>query len=139
MWLGWLVAISILVVVAIGWRPRVTGILHWWVAHSFATSCLVVEGGDQAAALIALLLVPITMTDRRLALAASAPARAAVRDTVASLVAGSAFNVIRLQVAVIYFVASTSKLSVPEWSNGTALYYWLLGTRCSGCRSTSSH
>jgi antimicrobial peptide system SdpB family protein len=32
----------------------------------------------------------------------------------------------RLQVAVLYLHAATGKFSVPEWVNGTALYYWLL-------------
>jgi antimicrobial peptide system SdpB family protein len=31
---------------------------------------------------------------------------------------------IRLQIAVIYLHAAVAKSAVPEWMNGTALYYW---------------
>lgn len=44
LWLAHLIAVAALFVVAIGWKPRFTGIFHWWIAHSFATSCLLVEG-----------------------------------------------------------------------------------------------
>lgn len=127
LWLAHLIAIVILLVVASGWRPRYTGVFHWWVAHSFISSCMIIEGGDQAAALIALLLVPVTLTDPRRWHWSPAPSiGATLPQSLATLLATSAFMVIRLQVAIIYFFASTSKLAVPEWSNGTALYYWLL-------------
>ncbi|GAA3755101.1 hypothetical protein GCM10022423_01190 [Flavobacterium ginsengiterrae] len=32
--------------------------------------------------------------------------------------------IIRIQVAIIYYHASLGKLSVAEWVNGTAIYYW---------------
>jgi hypothetical protein len=100
----WL-AIVILAAVISGWRPRITGILHWWVTASFAVSCVIVEGGDQAAAILTI----------------AGPGRA-----IAASVAVSALNVVRLQMAVIYFFACTAKLGVAEWSNGTAAYYWFL-------------
>jgi len=31
---------------------------------------------------------------------------------------------LRFQVAVIYFEAMVTKVGVPEWKNGTALFYW---------------
>jgi antimicrobial peptide system SdpB family protein len=122
----WL-AIVILAAVISGWRPRITGILHWWVTASFAVSCVIVEGGDQAAAILTLLLVPVTLTDpRRSHWSAPADAIAGPGRAIAASVAVSALNVVRLQMAVIYFFACTAKLGVAEWSNGTAAYYWFL-------------
>jgi antimicrobial peptide system SdpB family protein len=40
------------------------------------------------------------------------------------VVARTSLGAVRLQVAVIYFLAAVGKLRVPEWINGTALYYW---------------
>ncbi|MEK7283973.1 MAG: sporulation-delaying protein SdpB family protein [Acidobacteriota bacterium] len=121
-WLG----ILILLVVASGWRPRLTGPLHWWVTFSFATSCVVVEGGDQVAANLTLLLLPVTLTDPRRSHWSAPPAIAGPRQAIAALTARSALMVARIQVGAIYFVACVSKLGVEEWTNGTALYYWFL-------------
>jgi antimicrobial peptide system SdpB family protein len=41
------------------------------------------------------------------------------------LLARSAHVMLRLQMAGIYLHASVGKLKVPEWVDGTALYYWL--------------
>lgn len=122
----WL-SIVILGLVVSGWRPRFTGILHWWVSFSFAASCVVVEGGDQVAAIVTLLLIPVTLTDPRKFHWSTAPTEVIhLWRKVSGLIALSAFMVIRIQVAAIYFVASVSKLAVEEWANGTALYYWFL-------------
>lgn len=43
-----------------------------------------------------------------------------------ALISGSSLLMVRLQVAVVYFHAAIGKLSVPEWANGTATYYWFL-------------
>jgi antimicrobial peptide system SdpB family protein len=47
-----------LLVVASGFRPRLTGPLHAWVAWSLQASATLVEGGDQIASNLALLLLP---------------------------------------------------------------------------------
>jgi len=137
LWLGKWLALAGLALVMSGWRPRFTGILHWWIAVSFAGSSFVANGGDQVAAVLTLLLIPITLTDGRRWHWSRPPAsnaeegaedafRPALRSAVAGLVAMSAYLVIRLQVCFIYFEAATAKLSVAEWSNGTAVYYWFL-------------
>lgn len=121
-WLG----IVILLVVASGWRPRLTGLLHWWVTCSFAASCVVVDGGDQVAANLTLLLLPVTLTDPRRFHWSRPVAIAGRSQAIAALVARSALLVARVQVAVIYMVAWASKIAVEEWANGTAVYYWFL-------------
>ena len=108
------------------WRPRLTAIPHWWVTASFASSSLVVEGGDQVAAILALFLIPVALSDPRRWHWGAPPALEGTALKVGSLVACSCLTVIRLQVAVIYFFACTAKFAVREWANGTALYYWLV-------------
>lgn len=122
------IAIGILGLVVIGWRPRITGLLHWWVAASFNSGAIVVDGGDQVCAVLTLLLVPVCLTDgRRWHWSRSPlPPPDALGPEVLRLVALSACFVIRAQVAFIYFQAGIAKTTVNEWSNGTALYYWFV-------------
>jgi antimicrobial peptide system SdpB family protein len=118
----WL-AIAILAVAASGWRPRITGLLHWWVAFSFAASVVVVDGGDQVAAVLALLLLPVVLTDPRKWHWQSVACRP--RETTSAFFARSALVMIQVQVCVIYLAAAVGKFGVKEWVNGTAIYYWL--------------
>ncbi len=119
------IAIAVLALVVSGWRPRFTGILHWYVAASFATSCIVIDGGDQIAAVLALLLVPVTLTDgRRWHWDAPPAIGPGVGAQLAAFVSRLMLWTVRLQVAGIYFHASTAKLGVKEWRDGTACYYW---------------
>src|SRR5438270_566632 len=115
------IAAAILLVVASGWRPRLTGVPHWWISYSFAVSATIPAGGDQVTQILALLLVPVTLTDPRGWPWQSAPQTA---RPIASLVAWSALFVARLQVAGIYFDSSLAKLATPVWAAGTALSYW---------------
>lgn len=115
--LRWL-SIGCLALIASGWRPRLTAVPHWWISFSFYVAAFPVEGGDQIAAVISLLLLPICLTDRR----RWHWQRASKQD--ASSLAYSAWLVIRLQVAGIYLHAAVGKLRVEEWANGTAMYYW---------------
>ena len=119
------IAVAVLLLVASGWRPRLTGLPHWWVAFSFAASTSVAEGGDQIHAILALLLVPVTLLDpRRWVWRTWTPDLGRLREQARAVAARSCFTVIGLQVAVIYFQAGVSKMQVGEWANGTAVYYW---------------
>lgn len=123
-WARW-IAIGVLAVVASGWRPRLTGLPHYWITASYAVSAVVVEGGDQIAAMLALLLLPVTLTDSRRWHWETPPAVAASQaKAVAALVALTGLVLVRIQMAAIYFNAGVAKMSVPEWADGTALYYW---------------
>lgn len=120
------IAVLLLAVVAAGYRPRVTGLLHWWVTLSFISASSIPDGGDQVATVLTLLLVPVTLTDPRQWHWARPP-QVATRfaATVGQRVAQSAFFVIRLQVCAIYLNACMAKVRVQEWVNGTAIYYWM--------------
>ncbi|MBX3198648.1 MAG: hypothetical protein KF894_10980 [Labilithrix sp.] len=121
----WL-SVGVLAVVASGWRPRYTGVLHAWVAFGFQANAMIVEGGDQIGSILALLLVPVTLLDdRKWVWQARAPRALDERERSVRLVARVCFALIRLQVAGIYFHAAIAKFAVPEWTDGTVLYYWL--------------
>ena len=116
-------AITILLLVITGWRPRFTGVLHAWVSLSYSTAAFMPEGGDQLAANLALLLVPVTLADPRRSHWKYVPVLG-LSGRIAALVAASALFVIRLQVAGVYLHAAIGKMDAREWANGTAVYYW---------------
>lgn len=115
-------AILGLLVTASGWRPRYTGILHWWISIGVFGSATVIDGGDQITAVLTLLLIPVTLTDAR-RFHWDRPPR--VVAEVPRTVAAAALTLARVQVAVVYLHAFTAKLLVEEWSDGTAMYYWM--------------
>jgi len=120
------ISIVILGIVASGWRPRITGIFHWWVTYSFANSATILEGGDHIAAIITLLLVPCTLTDnRRWHWVKPINIDSSLYRRIQSLIAQYGFLIIKIQVSIIYLNAAVAKANVKEWADGTAMYYWL--------------
>lgn len=118
------IAVAILLITLSGWRPRLTGILHWWVTFSYSSTAVIVNGGDQLATILTLLLIPLTLTDSRRWHWSSAPTNTSTSHKAMGLVAYSALLVIRLQVAVVYLHSVIGKMGVQEWVNGTVIYYW---------------
>jgi antimicrobial peptide system SdpB family protein len=117
-----LLSCAVLLLVVWGIYPRITGLLHWYVAYSFFVACNSVDGGDHITSVLSLLLVPITLTDNRRSHWA-APTQAF--NTTRSFFARTFFVLIQLQVCVIYLHAFAGKLEAKEWVNGTATFYWL--------------
>ncbi len=119
------ICIGILIIVIIGWRPRISGILHWWVCFSFFIASPIVDGGDQVINILTFLLIPVCLTDtRKWHWQYSNKITSNTIDRLITLTAFTFLVAIRVQVAVIYFQASIAKFAVEEWRNGTALYYW---------------
>jgi len=123
-WARWL-AVAALLLVATGWRPRVTGVLHWWVTVSLQVNATLVDGGESVASVLTLFLIPLTLTDPRRSHWAPMPNEDAHPMFRARVVAATASLLLGLQVAVIYAHASIGKFEVSQWADGTALYYWL--------------
>ncbi|MGW4063510.1 sporulation-delaying protein SdpB family protein [Amycolatopsis sp. NPDC004747] len=112
------VAIATLVLVLIGAVPRWTCIPHWYVNFSLAAAIPLTNGGDRAAEITALLLIPICLADDR------GWQWSPVREPLPASWRGSSLAatlVLRAQVAVIYLVAATAKLGDPAWVHGRAL------------------
>lgn len=118
-----LIAIACLIIVAIGWRPRITCIIHWYIAFSFNIYTSVADGGDQITTVLTLLLIPICLLDNR-TWHWQAITRADQKPYL-GLVGYFSYISIRIQIAVLYLDAAVEKFKVAEWKNGTAIWYWL--------------
>ncbi|GGA91153.1 sporulation-delaying protein SdpB family protein [Ornithinibacillus halotolerans] len=116
----WLFVIGLIVIMS-GWRPRYTGILHWYIAYSFNTAAATLDGGDQVAVVLTFLLIPITLADSR----KWHWDRADLPSEGHKVFTAVPYFFIRVQVAVIYFHSTIAKLFNPEWRDGTAVYYYL--------------
>jgi antimicrobial peptide system SdpB family protein len=120
------VAVVVLVAVIVGFAPQITSLLHVWVAFSISSSISIPEGGDQIATIMALLLVPVCLTDPRWN--HWSPARPGLRARPWRTGFAVIFVVaIKLQLCVLYFYSGAGKLFVTEWAEGTALYYIVQG------------
>lgn len=117
-------ALALLVITASGWRPRVTCIPHWWITFSCAANWKLLEGGDHLAAVLTFLLLPVCLADGRRWHWRLAQ-HEQLRGPLAGLVGASTVVAIKLQVAGVYLHSSVAKLTVEEWVDGTAIYYWL--------------
>nr|WP_255472697.1 sporulation-delaying protein SdpB family protein [Quadrisphaera setariae] len=119
-WHRWLMA-ALLLVVASGWRPRLTGILHAWLAYSFSVSISLPDGGESVLRIIAILIIPLCVLDDRKWHWKSGGERQL--GPIASGVGFVVLWAVRLQVAFIYLDSAVSKFGVADWVNGTAEYY----------------
>jgi antimicrobial peptide system SdpB family protein len=119
--ISYTISISILIISILGFLPRYFGVLHWWITYSLSVSGLLIDGGDQLASILTLLLIPITLTDSRVHHWSLINNKDNIyKSTISNL----AVLLIKIQIAVVYFHASTGKFFVNEWINGTAIYYW---------------
>jgi antimicrobial peptide system SdpB family protein len=104
--------------------------MHWWISFSFMTTVRIVDGGDQVTAILALLLIPVTLTDlRRWHWDRPEEPSDTLTTAVRQLLALSSLGVARIQVSIVYFESAVAKLRVPEWTDGTAIYYWFTDPR----------
>ncbi|MEU5696090.1 sporulation-delaying protein SdpB family protein [Actinosynnema sp. NPDC020468] len=128
--IGWGKWISVLVLLAVlsGYFPRLTAIPHWWVSFSFQASASVLDGGDQVTAVLSAILIPIALCDGRRnhwSDNRDTTTDPGERARAARLIAWVAVGVVRIQASMLYLQAGIAKLGVPEWANGTAMYYWM--------------
>jgi len=116
----WL-AVFILLSVIIGYFQKITCLLHWWVSFSFLHGATIIDGGDQIASIITLLLIPICLFDNR----ENHWKPKIYKSSLLNLVSICFIYLICLQVAIIYFHAAVGKFEHEQWTDGTAIYYWL--------------
>jgi len=116
-----IIAAILLIVVMIGMYPRYTCILHFWVAYSFSTSGISVEGGDQIVGIASLLLIPVLLFDKRKNHYSKSVEN---KNYYVNCIAFFSFTMISLQSSFLYFQAALGKIKIREWADGTAVYYW---------------
>jgi len=122
LWLAEIFAAIVLIIVISGFFPRLTGILHWWVAFSFNNAASIVDGGDQIASVLVFMLIPVTLLDNR-----KNHFFIPVTQYWLSKMVGNFFLrvIIPIQMAIVYYHAAIGKLyALEEWRNGTAVYYF---------------
>lgn len=122
----WLCVVLLLVVIS-GWRPRVTGLIHWWITYSLQVSAMTIDGGEQVGAVFTLLLIPITLTDSRKWHWEKVGQNKSLinnKDLYYRVIALTTLCFIRIQVAILYFNSAAAKLADEDWLNGTAVYYY---------------
>jgi antimicrobial peptide system SdpB family protein len=116
-----LISILILLISIIGYFPQITILFQTWVHISLCNSVLEIDGGDQIAANLSLILIPICIFDSRKNHWQKVPTN---KRPLTNLFTNIIFILILLQVSVVYFHAGAGKLNVEEWLNGTCLYFW---------------
>jgi antimicrobial peptide system SdpB family protein len=116
-------SILVMIIVVSGFFPMVFCLLHWWIQFSFINSSSCVDGGDQIASNLCLLMIPIFLFDTRRWHWSNYPISKInfYKLTLSNVI----FKLIRLQMCIIYFHAAVGKFDVAEWKNGTAIYYWV--------------
>lgn len=117
---------AIFVWVISGYRPRYSAVFHWWASLSVGVSWSLPDGGEAIARIITLLLIPVCLAYPY----ASGWSASRLRPISANLNILSFVFLwsIRAEMAFIYFDASISKFGVPEWVDGSAMYYIARGS-----------
>ncbi|MEX2980935.1 sporulation-delaying protein SdpB family protein [Streptomyces sp. C36] len=126
--LRWL-CVAVLLVVASGWRPRLTALPHAYIGFSVFSGIAIGDGGDQITWILSLLLALVALGDGRRwhwrtpgPRTDDEPVSRATRAW--ALLGVSVWTVARLQMAILYFQAGAAKLPHTEWADGSAMYYW---------------
>ncbi|WP_083896062.1 sporulation-delaying protein SdpB family protein [Nocardia jiangxiensis] len=118
-WRKWTL-IAIFLLVASGYRPRVTAILHLWATYSLAVAITLPDGGEAIGLIICGLITPLALADNRRWHWSRPPGP--LRSDLASM--SLVFAVaLRLQLAFVYFDATIAKFGNSTWAEGTAIYY----------------
>lgn len=119
------ISILILTAVILGVYPRIMCLLQSMTSYSIFYSMLIVEGGDQINIILTALLIPICLLDsRKNGWTISKEINKLIPQKWFVINAGIAIIFIQIQMAVLYLNAGIAKVYAPEWSNGTAVYYW---------------
>ena len=117
-----IIYILVLLFVISGYLYKFTSIIHWYITLSFSYDAYNIDSGELINSVICLLLIPIALLDTR------ENAWKSVSESKNSsykiFLSNISLRFVQLQIAVIYFISGISKLSVPEWRDGTAYYYW---------------
>lgn len=115
----------VLALVASGFFPQITAILHAYVSFSIATSFGLPDGGEQIAQIFSILLIPLSFVLPWLngwRPKASARGGWMRHESIQGIVVAT-WVFARLQFAFVYLESGISKLATEDWLNGSAMYY----------------
>jgi antimicrobial peptide system SdpB family protein len=117
-------AILILLIVISGFLPKIGSVFHWWISLSFIQTAAMVEGGDQVTAISTFLFMGITLLDPR-SNSWSSVKKNKIISQYKLKIAQILILLFWIQVSYLYFQASSSKLNISEWKDGSVIYYWI--------------
>lgn len=117
-WIG----IGIALLVLSGLLPRLTALAHLWLALSLNLSLSLPDGGESVAVFATTFLVLIELANPRVQ-GWRRTWRGPERSGALRAVSYAASLALCVQLAGIYFESGLAKLAVPEWVNGSALFY----------------
>jgi len=121
LWLAKIPAILFLIVVILGYYPRYTCIIHWWLSFSFFQSASIIDGGDQIITVMTFYLIPIGLMDGR----KNHWNINSDNNRYKNFISYFLFLIMQIQTAILYLQAGIEKpYKVDEWRDGTAIYYW---------------
>jgi len=115
-----LLAISVLMLIISGYFMQATSILHFWITASFVLIRPAYLGGDNINMLLALLLIPVCIFDKR----KNHWDNYHPGNNNFYFIQSLFLFFIKIQVAWIYFDSVFLKLHVKEWRDGSVIYYW---------------
>ncbi|MBK7885302.1 MAG: hypothetical protein IPJ81_17100 [Chitinophagaceae bacterium] len=118
-----IICIIILLLVITGYFHKIISVLHWYISFSLYSSLTIVDGGDQIASIITLLLIPIALCDNRKNTWGMVQSKTG-DNSLLFFVSNSFLTVIQLQIAIIYLNSGIAKVFIGDWQNGSAYYYW---------------
>ncbi|WP_185276790.1 sporulation-delaying protein SdpB family protein [Leifsonia shinshuensis] len=111
---------ALLLLVVVGFLPRVMSVVHAWIAVSLSIGIALPDGGDSLAAIATIILVFVAFSDNRLWAWAR---RTEPLGPTARGVGFAGVVALRLQVAIVYLNSAFAKFGVEDWANGSAEYY----------------
>lgn len=118
------ISISILLIVFTGYFPQLFSLLQTWVHVSICNSLIAIEGGDQIASNLSMLLIPICIFDNRINQWSNNKLIITKSRKAINVFFNTYYFLILLQVAIIYLHAGVGKIFNDEWKDGTCIYYW---------------
>jgi antimicrobial peptide system SdpB family protein len=123
---GWgkIISIIILLFVITGYFPKISIFLQAWVHISICNSVTIIEGGDQIASNLCLLLIPICTFDSRNNQWNEYNKEQIINRNHYNIFFNIYYFLIVLQVSIIYLHSAIGKLCQQDWLDGTCLYYW---------------
>jgi len=122
----YIISIVVLLLSIFGLFPRYMSILQFWVSFSVYHSALVTEGGDQINSILSLLFIPLCLSDNRKNgwYSKKNYNQNSQKSNLFLYNSFVALLFIKIQISLLYFNAGVAKIYAPEWSNGSAVYYW---------------
>ncbi|MDF5820098.1 hypothetical protein P4N68_03240 [Corynebacterium felinum] len=122
--LSYVFTFIILIAVMSGVLPGIVSWIHFWFQWSFASQSPIVDGGDHIAQALALIFILFHFGDTRLTHWHNHPPNKPLPVFRLSLW-WAAIILFMVQGFVVYFHAAVGKFVVPEWLNGTGVWYWI--------------